>query len=282
MKNIFVTLIVSTMLLLFGCGSSANIPSKEESKIKIASIKPQLDSLSMVIDQQTNTLPKGYDLVSRTRESAIDSLLLAVTNRSVNDIHIDFLQTRPLWKEDKSVLGIQFTNYVDIDTGSLNIDLKKFIFTEFSKNKINAEIEIEGTGTLRVSGSYLGVKASTSPKIHFYLNDQIQFSVGAGDSDYIRLMPIPKKMLLKASIAINLLGWNIPYYKEIPLEASQLIKPVLIPSAIRSEIIFPLPAPRYGGEQMEFVKRFLHFTKSSVGATNNFLEYRSNIDFEKE
>ena len=269
-------------IVFIGCGSSVTIPSKEESQQKIAEIKPRLDSLVALIDQQTKTLPGGHDLISRTRVSAINMLLSRVANRTLTDIHIDFLPTRPLWKEDKSVFGISYTNFVDVDTGAFNIDLKKFLFTSFTNNTINAQIEIEGIGSIGVSGKYTGVAAHSTPRVHFYLDEEIQFSVSAADSDYIKLVPIPKMVMLKSKVLISLLGWNIPYYKEIPLQATDLIKPVLIPSALRSEIIFPLPAAQYGSQRLEFVKRYLRFSKSSVRANDNGLEYRSNIDFEKE
>ena len=273
---------IAVLVLFFGCGSSMDIPSKEESQSKIALYKQQLDTLDGMITERTSGLPKGHDLISQTRSSAINTLLSRVANRSLADIHIDFLATRPLWKEDKSVLGIGYTNYVDVDTGKLDIDLKKFSFDNFTNNIVNAQIEIEGTGTLKVSGKYTGVSAGSSPQIHFYLDEQIQFVVTAADSDFIRLNPVPKTVLLKTKITINLLGWNIPYYKEIPLETTDLIKPVLIPSALRSDIVFPIPASQYGDQRLEFVKRYLRFSKSSVNANDNILEYRSNIDFEKE
>lgn len=274
--------IFCSLIIFIGCGSSVNIPSKEESQQKIAEIKPQLDSLAAVIDQQITSLPGGHDLISRTRASAINMLLARVANRTLTDIHIDFLPTRPLWKEEKSVFGISYTNFVDVDTGAFNIDLKKFLFTSFTKNIINAQIEIEGTGSIGVSGKYTGVSAHSTPQVHFYLDEEIQFSVSAADSDYIKLMPIQKTMMLKSKVTIALLGWNLPYYKEIPLQATDLIKPVLIPSALRSEIVFPLPAAQYGSQRLEFVKRYLRFSRSSVRANDNGLEYRSNIDFEKE
>ncbi|MBI2427342.1 MAG: hypothetical protein HYV29_00825 [Ignavibacteriales bacterium] len=87
--------------------------------------------------------------------------------------------------------------------------------------------------------------------------------------------------MLKTKVTINLLGWSIPYYREIPLQSDELIKPVLIPSALRSEIVFPLPAAQYGEQRLEFVKRSLDFTRSTVGANNNILEYKSNISFIK-
>ncbi len=275
-------LLVSIVTLFIGCGSSVNIPSKKESQKKIAAIKPQLDSITVWIDQQTKTLPGGHDLISRTRVSAINMLLSRVANRTLSDIHVDFLPTRPLWKEERSVFGIGYTNVVDVDTGSFNIDLKKFLFTSFSNNIINAQIEIEGTGSIGVSGKYTGVSAHSTPQVHFYLDEEVQFNVSTADSDFIKLVPIPKTVTLKSKVTISLLGWNIPYYKEIPLQATDLIKPVLIPSALRSEIVFPLPAAQYGSERLNFVKRYLRFSKSSVRANDNGLEYRSNIDFEKE
>jgi hypothetical protein len=274
--------IFCSLIIFIGCASSVNIPSKEESKKKIAEIQPQLDSLAASIDRQAISLPGGHDLISRTRASAINMLLARVVNRTLTDIHIDFFPTRPLWKEEKSVFGIGYTNFVDIDTGAFTIDLKKFLFTSFSNNIINAQIEIEGSGLISVSGKYTGVSAHSTPQVHFYLDEEIQFSISAADSDYIKLSPIPKMVILKSKVTIALLGWNIPYYKEIPLQATDLIKPVLIPSALRSEIVFPLPAAQYGSQRLEFVKRYLRFSKSSVRANDNGLEYRSNIDFEKE
>ncbi len=281
-RSILLVCGLALSIILIGCGSSVNIPSKKESQNKIVEIKPRLDSLTALIDQQTKTLPGGHDLISRTRVSAINMLLSRVANRTLTDIHINFLPTRPLWKEDKSVFGIGFTNFVDVDTGAFNIDLKKFLFTSFSNNLINAQIEIEGTGSIGVSGKYTGVSAHSTPQVRFYLDEEVQFNVSAADSDYIKLAPIPKTVILKSKVTISLLGWNIPYYKEIPLQATDLIRPVLIPSALRSEIVFPLPAAQYGSERLNFVKRYLRFSKSSVRANNNGLEYRSNIDFEKE
>lgn len=269
------------VVLLAGCGSSLNIPSVEESQQSIASTKPLLDTLDVVIDTRTRSLPRGHDLITQTRTSAMNTLLARVANRTLKDIHIDFLSTQPLWKEEKSVLGIGYTNIVNVDTGSLDIDLKKFMFSSITNNTIYAVVEIEGTGTIKASGTYAGVSSNISPQIHFYLDEQIFFTVAAADSDYIRLNPVPKTVRLKTKITINLLGWNIPYYKEIPLLTTDLIKPVLIPSAVTSEIVFPIPAAQYGSQRLELVKRLLRFSRSTVRANNNVLEYRSNIDFEK-
>ncbi len=282
MKMTIAAVMFLIVIFFAGCSSSANIPSIEESQSTIAQLKQELDTLDSRISVFAAPLPKGHDLISQTRSSAINTLLSRVANRSLSDIHIDFLATRPLWKEDKSILGIGYTNYVDIDSGKLDIDLKNFSFTSFTNNVVDAVMEIEGTGTIKASGKYTGVTAGVSPQIHFYLNEQIQFVVSAADSDYLQLNPVPKTVMLKTKVTITLLGLNLPYYTEIPLQATDLIKPVLIPSALRSEIVFPIPASQYGLERLSFVKRYLRFSKSSVRANNNILEYRSNIDFEKE
>lgn len=275
-------LFIALPLFLSACGSSIDIPSKEESQQRIVQLKQQLDTLDADIEPFIGAIPKGNDLISHTRTSAINQLLSRFANRSLADIHIDFLATRPLWKEEKSVLGIGYTNYVDIDSGKLDIDLKRFTFADFSSNIVNASVEIEGTGTIRASGKYTGVVAGVSPQIHFYLDEQIQFVVTAADSDYIRLNPVPKTVLLKTKVTVKLLGLNLPYYTEIPLQTGELIKPVLIPSAVRSEIVFPIPAAQFGSQRLQFVKRFLRFSRSSVRAHDNILEYRSDIDFDKE
>lgn len=274
--------VVVLAVLASGCGSSVDLPSREESRQTISALKPMIDSLDTVIAEQGRSLPKGYDIISRTRLSAVNALLDRVTTSSVNDIHIDFLRTAPLWKEEKSILGISYTNHVDIDTGTLDIDLKKFRFTSTENNIVNAEIEIEGSGIAKVSGQYTGIPATAAPRVQFYLNDRIQFALTVADSDYIKLTPLPKSVLLKVKVSINLLGWSIPYSKEIPLQSVDLIKPVMIPSALRSEVVFPIPAAQFGEQQYEFVRRYITFTKTTVRTFDNMLEYRGNIDLTKE
>lgn len=269
------------VLLLFGCGSSLDIPPTEESMQSIALMKPQLDSLDREISAEIQGLPRGHDLITQTRTLAVNTLLHKVTTSTERDVHIDFLATRPLWKEDKSLLGVQFSNVVNVDTGTMDIDLKKFVFTGITNNTIYAQIEIEGSGFIKASGTYTGVSARVSPQIHFYLDEQILFTVATADSDYIRLNPIPKTLRLKTKTSITLLGWSIPYYKEILLLTTDLIKPILIPSAVTSEIVFPVPAAQFGSQRLQFVKRFLQFSRSTVKANNSVLEYRSNIDFIK-
>lgn len=273
--------ILIAIVFLAGCSASLPIPTAEESRAAIAAAKPKVDSLDNFINARSRSIPYGTDLITNTRTSAVNLLLEKVTNRTTKDIRIDFLATRPLWKEERSVLGLTMTNQVNIDTGSFDIDIKRFTFTSINRNTITAQIEFDGGGNIAASGTAAGVSARVQPQVQFYLNEQVFFTVSAADSDYIKLSPVPKTMKLKIKITIDLLGWSVPYYKEIPLLTTDLVKPILIPSAVQQEIVFPLPSATYGGERLQFVKRKLRFLHSSVLGNNNTLEYRSNIDFER-
>ncbi|KAB2923036.1 MAG: hypothetical protein F9K22_10065 [Bacteroidetes bacterium] len=268
--------------LLAGCGSSLDLPSAEESRASAADHRTRTAALDSSINAAAAGLPGGADIVSRTRLSAVNRLLDRVTAAGTKDVHVEFLATRPLWREETTVLGIPVVNHIDIESGRLDIDLKRFRFTGTDANTLTAEIEIEGEGRAAVSGRYAGVPASASPTARFYLRDSIRFVIAAADSDAVRLTPLPKTVMLKTKVSVSLLGWNVPYDREIPLSSTDLIRPVVVPSALRSEIVFPLPAAQYGEQRLEYVRRFISFTRSSVRTVNGVLEYRGTIDLTKE
>ncbi|MBI2427341.1 MAG: hypothetical protein HYV29_00820 [Ignavibacteriales bacterium] len=82
---------LSIGLFFIGCGSSLNVPSVEESEKNIAETIPRLDSIDHIIVAQTQSLPKGFDIISHTRMSAINTLLYGMTNAQSNDIHFECL-----------------------------------------------------------------------------------------------------------------------------------------------------------------------------------------------
>lgn len=277
-----VPLLFIASVLLAGCGSSLDLPSVEESRAAAADFRARTAALDSSVTLSSAGLPGGADIVSRTRLSAVNRLLERVTAAGTKDVHIELLPTRPLWREETSVLGIPVVNHIDIESGRLDIDLKRFRFTGADANTLTAEIEIEGEGKATVSGRYAGVPASASPTARFYLRDSVRFVIAAADSDAVRLTPQPKTVLLKTKVSVSLLGWTVPYDREIPLSSTDLIRPIVVPSALRSEIVFPLPAAQYGEQRLEYVRRFISFTRSSVRTVNGVLEYRGTIDLTKE
>ncbi|MDD8017117.1 MAG: hypothetical protein PHP42_01965 [Bacteroidota bacterium] len=275
-------LYVGFVLFLAGCSSSSAIfPPTEESAKKIAELKPRLDSLDGVLSQSTQRYSPPLNVITRFRTNGINRLLDAFALKRLDDIHINFLATRPLWKEEKSTFGIAFTNYVDVDTGSIVVDLKKFHIVSANNNVVTADMEIEGNGKIKVSGKFAGLTATASPQIHFYLNDNVQFSISTADSQTIVLTPLPKLLLLKAQISMQMLQLQIPYYREIALQAAEILTPLRIPTALKSEIVFPIPASQFGNQKLEFVHRTLDFSRYTVSANNNSIEIKTNINFVK-
>ncbi len=280
MKTAIASIVIG--LLFAGCSSSSAIfPPTEESVKKISVLKPQLDSLDDVLSQNTQRYSTTSNVVTRFRTNGINRLLDAFAQKRLNDIHINFLATHPLWKEDKSTFGIAFTNYVDVDTGSIVIDLKKFRIGSAHNNAVTAEIEVEGSGRIKVSGKYAGIPATASPQIHFYLNDSVQFSISTADSQAIVLTPLHKPLVLKAQISLQMVQLQIPYYREITLQSTEILKPIHIPSALTSEIVFPIPSSKFGRQKLDFVRRTLDFSRYSVSTNSNSIEIRSNINFVK-
>ena len=274
--------ILFILLFIVGCSSSRTISTLAQYEKTINELNLKTDLLGLLISSYINKLPTGSDVISKTKLSAVNKLLDSITFLSVKDVEFNFLQTKPLWTETNSILGLTYTNFVDIDTGKITIDLKKFRIISKSNNILTAEIELEGSGEIKVSGKYTGIISSASPKLHFYLKDELPLNIMPGDSDYIVLTPMPKDIILKAKVSIDLYKWNIPFYKEIKLISTDLIKPILVPSAINSEILFPIPSPLYGKKQIEFIKYQLYFSKISVSLINNTIEYRSDISFNKK
>lgn len=283
-RNLFFCLFTTIILsLLTGCTSSAPalFPPTEQSQAAIDSLRPQLDSLETQISSVTNRYASPYSFVIKLKTDALDKILDAYAQYRINDIGITFLPTHPLWQEEKNTLGISYVNYINVDSGSLAIDLKKFRIKWAMNNMMNVEIELEGKGMLSASGQYTGVSASISPQIHFYLNDYILFSVRSTDSDAVTMTPQKKTLLLKTKITATLLQWTIPYYKEIPLQAEQMLQPIRFPVSLSSEIVFPIPAATFGSEKFEFVRRELRLSDAGVFAKNNILELHGNITFIK-
>ncbi len=274
-KNAFIFLLA---LFFIGCGYSAPslFPPTELSVQKIAEMKPQLDSLDAAINARAKVLPANYNSTTRITIASINRLLDLFAQQRADDISIAFLPTQPLWKEEKNILGIKYTNLANIDSGAFSIDIKKFRFKWGMNNMLNAEVEIEGKGTIAVSGTYAGISASASPQLHCYLNENILFSIAA-DSESIILKPQTKTLTLKAKATMKLLQWEIPIYKEVPLQATDIIQPMKLPAALRSDIAIPLPAKEFGSSKVEFVRRTIEFSNAKVSAVNNVLGIQGNI-----
>jgi hypothetical protein len=267
--------------MLAAC-SSVDLPTLAESRDVIARSRVQHDSLARIIAPAAATLPSGSDLVTRVRSDMINRILRGVADARSDDLRIVFPPTRPLLREDKNVLGIRYTNALDIDTGNVTLNLRTFRFERLANNRIEALLEIDGTGTLRVSGRYTGVPAGASPDIELALSERIAFDLIPVDTGSVLLRPVPKQLTLKAKFSVKLLEWSIPWRQDIPLQLTDMMKPMAIPIALRTELPFPVPASTFGDNKLQFVPYILSMRRSNVVATGNTIELRADIDFRKK
>ena len=265
---------------LISC-NSYNLPPKEESVREIEQIRLKLGKLDAEINSKVSgRIEKDLHIV--IKQSAINNLLTKVANSRKDDLVLFFSRTIGLIKEEKSILNIKYSNYVNIDTGHISINLKKFTFDKIDNNRISGIFEIEGKGNISVTGKYSGIPASVSPDVELYLFENISFLISNNSNGNLILTPYPKTMKLKTKISINLLAWKIPWYQEVELQLTDLIKPLEIPVAISPEIKFPLPNEQAGKGNVQFTDYKVELKNTDIRLIPGIIDYQTNLQFNKK
>ncbi len=269
---------LSVFSIICGGCSSIDLPSIEESDLKIRTFKPAIEAVDKNINMIGEKLLLDHDVVMRTRMSAFNSILSALVNHRTDDVQIVFNGNKPWIEEDENILGIRYKNYLNIDGGEINLNLTDFHFNSFTQNKLSANLRIEGIGKISISGKYTGIPASASPDVNLDLNETVEFTINTTDSGSIILKPVPKMINLHIKFYINLLAWKIPWNETQQFALESLIKPMTIPTNIKSSIQFPLlsQSPK---EKYQFESKPLFMWNTIVTTSQNVLDWRSDIAF---
>ncbi len=272
-----------SLLLLMCCviarGSAQGIPSTEESQSAVTLLKHGIDSIDAVINAMPKPQSSANDITLRLRRSAVNSLFAVFASHRTDDIHLTLLPTRPAWSESKSLLGMSMVNTVDVDTGTILVNIKKFEFAAFNRNTVNVGLEIEGGGLIGVSGRYAGVPLHASPLLELYVQDNVTFSISSAGADNILLKPDRHTFLLKTKMSIYFLQWTIPYYREVPIEAEGVVGAIVLPLSVSSTVMFPAPWARDASRRVDFIRRRVQLTHTSVWAQGEILEFRADVNF---
>ncbi|MCX6153124.1 MAG: hypothetical protein NT007_03075 [Candidatus Kapabacteria bacterium] len=262
--------------------SSIELPSIEKSTESQKAYKAKFDDISLKIDQISNFPKIETDILLKLKQEPINKLLNLLAYNRIDDINLYFTPTKSFIEEKKSTLGISYTNYLNIDTGFVSINLKSLKFNSISANKIDALIELEGKGIISISGKYFGIPAAVKSDVTMYLIEPITFELNIGNPGFAVLKPIPKQIKLKTKFEIKLLEWKIPWYQEIPLELVQVVQPINFPLSINSEIQFPLPTDQSGAGQIQMVPYLLLLSKTKINGEANKISYQCNMDFKRK
>lgn len=262
-------------LFLVAC-SSMELPTTEQSDTKIKQFTPEIDKANDYINAiMAKAVPTTKDINANIKLATLNKIANKLAYSKNDDIKIFFAKTNPIFSEHKSVLGINYNNYVNIDTGYVAMNLKYFNFDNFNNNRLDATIEIEGKGNIYVNGKYTGVPASVSPEIYLYLKESIQFDITPTDTGYIVLKPVPKQLTLKTKFSVKLLQWDLPWNQSVNLQLTDLIKSMPISIAFNSELTLPKPSAQFGGEQFTLEPYLIDFKNSSINSANKSIEFKS-------
>ncbi|MFH1052583.1 MAG: hypothetical protein V1779_16815 [bacterium] len=263
--------------IIISC-STIELPTIEESNKKIEDSRIKLDVVNNYINSKTGNLPSGYNLDLTIQKAMINRVLAVVANNRNQDITIDFPKTKNLIKDDKNVLGIQYTNYVDIDKGTVKVDLKSLKFLKLNNNRIESLIEIEGDGEISLSGKNTGISASVTSGVNLYLKDNVEFKIeNAGNGD-ILLKPVPKKLKLKTKFSIAFLKWNIPWREEIELEFTDILSPIPVPISLATVIDLPIPSKKKKTGEFDYIPHNINFSAVKINTNGDNLIWKANCD----
>jgi len=263
--------------------SRVKLPPVSESRLKIEQFSKIYDSLNKIITKkEANTRTRelsNYDILVKTDIAFINKLSTALAKQRDDDMILVFRKTRNFITEDKSVLGIKYTNTVTIDTGQIKLNLKQLKFDISKSNRIGADIELEGQGFLNVSGKYTGIPVSAKPDIKVYVKETIAFKVSTSKSKSFSIETVPQKLPMKTTFYLNLLDWKIPYNKDIMLDVQDIIPTFELPVSVLSSLTLPMPAQNFGSDFIEYRQFEIKLIKPSLNAINNKLIYKANVEF---
>lgn len=265
--------------LFVACGSSVKLPPTKESARRIDSLQQRLAQPDTVIVKYAKTLPRGNDLITTLRRGMLNSLLDALADDRADDVVIGFPPTRPLIREEKSLLGVSHTNELNVDSGRVRMDLKTLRIMRIDGDGLMLDVDITGKGAIGVSGKYLGVSASTVPEIDLQVHDSVRFQFSAGKGGAIEIRPKPgQRADLGVRISLALLAWRIPWRRDIPLEVDKLVPAFTIPNTLATRIYVPV---HDANTPWRKVPLDLRLRDAAVKTAGGRVELRANLDFDR-
>jgi hypothetical protein len=209
----------------------------------------------------------------------LNRILRAVAGNRSDDMRIGFLPTRPLIEERKTVLGISYVNRLDIDSGLVILNLKNAAITGLRKGTLRVFLELEGEGRIAVSGKYTGIPASASPRIELALRDTVTFYIKTDSKGALTLSPAKQKAILTATFHVNLLGWEIPWSEDTPLQLDDIIQPITVPGMLTGAIKLPAPAREYRSGRIEFIAIPIEIRRPEVGITDGKITLEADVEY---
>jgi hypothetical protein len=277
MRRHWVLLILAAVV--FSACSSIDLPTVEESQRRIAQRSRDIAAAETPLDAYARRFESGSDGVVTLRTDVVNRLFAAIASSRSDDADIVFPPTRPLLQERKSIFGIQYTNRLDIDSGTVQLNLRRAQLLPARGRLLRLLLEMEGAGRIAVSGKYTGIRGTSSPRIQLALRDTVSLAVLPGANGAWQLVPQRGTLLLEATLHVSLLGWEVPWKEEIPLRVEDVLTPVTLPAFFAAEIKIPVPADTFGDRNYEFVAHPVEFRDTHIVVGEQGLTWQFNCVF---
>lgn len=268
-----------TLLLFTAACSSIDLPTEADSRARIARLEKSIADAERPLELYARRFESPRDVVVTLRSDMVNRLFGSLASARSDDVTIAFPPTRPLLQERKSIFGIQYVNRLDIDSGTVMLNLREAKLLLPRRDELRVLLVMEGNGRIGVSGKYTGISATSSPRIALSLRDTVSFSLEGGKKGDIMLVPLRKTMLLTATFHVSLLGWEVPWTEEIPLQVEDLIAPIALPAMVAAEIKLPVPAKEYGDRNYEFVSQPVEIRDAVITLQSRELTYMFDCRF---
>jgi|GEM_PF-4718069 len=283
LKTLTLILSMSLILVINAC-SNFDMKTKEESKNDIIKYNNELQ----IIDKKINeTLSKSINSKYQNefniiiKDKFLNNVSNLISNHRDDDIKFFILPKKSFFSETKKVLGLEYNNYVNIDTGYISLNLKKIYFSKLTNNKVYGEVEIEGGGNFRISGKHTGVPGIFSPDINLYLREDIVFNIKL-DNNNLVLTPENKDLELITKFTISFLQFKLPYSQSFVLKTKDLIKPIRLPLLFQNYVNLPKPEDKINSKRLVYDTYKLYMDDIKIRANDGILEYNSNVTLQKK
>lgn len=254
------------------------LPSTDSSRAVIADLGPRIAALDSSLNAAFRSVGRGeQDIILTVKARVINAFFAAAASRGTDDCLVKLLPTKAIWSDTKSLFGVTVRSSLDIDSGSIAIDLKRFSVPSMMKNILESDVELQGAGLVAVTGQSAGVPGHAMPKLDLYLQDHIRFACMGDRTGAIMLRPEPATVLLKARLSVKLWGFEVPYYKEIPLAVTDIVPAFTLPVALSSTVHAPSRGSYHNGRIVEYADYGVSFSALRIWAHNGEIELRTNI-----
>jgi len=264
------------IIILQGC-KSVFVQDIKTSEAVIALNEPLIAANDAIINGVMKEGKPAEDIRIRIRLSTLNRLLRDFCLSSTKDVLVRFLKSEKIAGDERSFLGLKIENSVNLDTGSVEVDLNT-VEVAGRDSVLSLRAVMEGRGEIELSAKFLGIGLGAEPEMELRLDERIDFRLVTDRDMGLLLVPAPKKIYLKTRFLVDFLAWHIPWSEDIELETGDIIQPIAIPLSDYTTIALPLSAGDGKGGQAPAAYK-LALKGLNVKSKGDILTISSNIIF---